>query len=564
MTTLLNNLSIRTKLIGAFAAVLAATAGLGLFAIDRLASVNEVATRIREDYLQSVRYLGELSTQTERFRLKRAYIILSTDPDERARFEEELKSNEAARAKAWEAYRATIDPGPEQDLAAAVDRDWKTYMADGQALRDAVAAGRVQEAAKLFLAGALRADFDKERADIEKDLAFKVEAGNRAAEESAAVYRSARMAIFLVLGLATGLAVLAGWLLTGTVSLPIRRMTDAMARLADRRLDTEIEGIGRRDELGRMAGAVQVFKEGLIEAERLALDQRQEQERKEARARLIDGYVASFGGQVAQSLDALASAATEMNATAASMSSVAEDTSRRVTMVSAASQQTSANVQTVASASEEMTASIDEITHQVAQANLVVRSAVEEADTTRGTMQRLSDAAQKIGDVVTLISDIASQTNLLALNATIEAARAGEAGKGFAVVASEVKALASQTAKATGEIATQISAIQDATQHATTAIGGIGDTIGRISEISSVIAAAVEEQGATTREISRNTQQAASGTDEVARNIIGVNDAASHTGVAAAQVLAASGELGRQSETLRAEVTRFLADLQAA
>jgi methyl-accepting chemotaxis protein len=560
----LSDITIRSKVLGAFAAVVAATAGLGFFAVDRLSAVNDAATKIRDDYLRSVEYLGDLSTQNERFRLKRAYVLLASNPEERQKFGSELEATRTAREKAWDGYSQAIDPGAEQELAVAIDRDWKAYVADGQRLRDLIAAGQTREAAEEFLNGPIRQDFDAERADIAKDLAYNVEAGNRVAEQGAATYASAKVWIFGVLTLAAAIAGFAGWSLIVTVSNPIRRMTDAMARLADRQLATEIEGVGRKDEIGRMAGAVQVFKDGLIEADRLAAEQEREQTRKAARAKLVDGYVLEFDSKVRETLDTLAAAATEMNATAGSMSSVAEETSRQAMAVSTASEQTSANVQTVASAGEEMAASISEISRQVTQAAGVARGAVKEAADTTATMNGLAESAQKIGDVVALISDIAGQTNLLALNATIEAARAGEAGKGFAVVASEVKALANQTARATEEIASQIGSVQVAAREAVDAIKGIDATIAQISEISAVIAAAVEEQGATTVEISRNTQEAARGTEDVSRNIAGVTDAAGQTGAAASQVLAASGELSRQAETLRAEVARFLTDIKAA
>jgi methyl-accepting chemotaxis protein len=560
----ISDMSIRTKVLGAFSAVLLATAGLGLFAIDRLSAVNEVAVDVRDNFFGSVTYLGDVAKQSERFRLKRAYVLLATDPAEIVKYETELNATEAARDKAWQAYLPTVDSGEERELANAIEQDWAAYKTAGQATRSALADGRKDDATKLFLTGDSRATFDKLRADTDKDLAYNVTAGKRATDEGATIYASARNLVFGVLALATALALFAGYTLISTVSRPIRRMTDAMGRLANRELSTEIAGIGRKDEIGQMAAAVQVFKDGLIEADRLATEQKLEQARKEARIKLVDNYIAEFDHSVRSALDMLASASTEMNTTAGSMASVAEETSRQATAVSAASEQTSANVQSAASASEEMAASVSEISRQVTQAAEVAGQAVKEAAQTSATMRGLADSAQKIGDVVALISNIASQTNLLALNATIEAARAGEAGKGFAVVASEVKALASQTGKATEEISSQIAAIQITVRAAVAAINGIDGTIMRISEISSVIAAAVEQQGAATLEISRNTQEAAKGTDEVTRNIAGVNSAAAETGVAASQVLSASGELGRQAETLREDVARFLTDLKAA
>ena len=263
-------------------------------------------------------------------------------------------------------------------------------------------------------------------------------------------------------------------------------------------------------------------------------------------------------------LNSVTSQATELNSTAASMADTAKETTLQAGAVAAASEEASANVQTVAAAAEELAASVKEIGRQVEQSARTATQAVSEADGTMTAIKGLADMAQKIDSVVNIINDIASQTNLLALNATIEAARAGEAGKGFAVVASEVKALANQTAKATEEIATQISAMQSATGDSVTRIGEISKTIEEINQISTAISAAVEEQGASTQEIARNVQEAARGTSEVSANINGVSQAAGETGAAASQVQTASAELAKQGEMLKAEVGSFLADIRAA
>jgi methyl-accepting chemotaxis protein len=364
--------------------------------------------------------------------------------------------------------------------------------------------------------------------------------------------------IALVLGL--GLAFFIG----RSIVAPVTGMTAAMTKLAGGDKSAEIPAQDAKDEIGEMAKAVDVFKQSMIRADALAAEQRAEQEKKEQRHKKIEGYVTDFDKAVQQALGTLASAATEMRSTAESMSATAEETSRQATAVAAATQQTSTNVQTVASASEELSASISEIAQQVERSSSITRTAVDQAKTTSITVGGLAKAAQRIGDVVKLIQDIASQTNLLALNATIEAARAGEAGKGFAVVASEVKALANQTAKATEEISSQVTAIQGATGQTVAAIEAIGGTIAQVDEISSAIASAVQEQSAATQEIAGNVQQAARGTSEISQNIAGVTQAASETGAASSQVLSSATELSQQAEKLRAEVDGFLANIRAA
>ena len=359
-------------------------------------------------------------------------------------------------------------------------------------------------------------------------------------------------------------AVLLAMLIGRGIARPIAAMTAAMKALADGNTGVAIPGQGRSDEVGAMAGTVQIFKDNMIKAEQLAAEQAAERAAKERRAASVEQLIGSFDRTVGSVLDGVASASTELSRTADSMAELAEHTNRQATASAAAAEQTSANVQTVAAATEEMAASIQEISRQVSRSNDIAGKAVREAQDTTATVRSLADATGRIGEVVKLIQDIASQTNLLALNATIEAARAGEAGKGFAVVASEVKALANQTAKATEEIASQIASVQTATQGTVSAIDGIGTTIATMNEIASTIAAAIEEQNATTGEITRNVQQAAQGTEEVSGNITQVNAAATQTGSSANQVLSASGELSRQAEALRREVETFLAGIRAA
>lgn len=370
--------------------------------------------------------------------------------------------------------------------------------------------------------------------------------------------------MLIVSGLAIVTGIIMAFLVARSITSPIGSMTTAMGVLAGGNMDAIIPAQGRKDEVGIMAAAVQIFKVNMIEADRLRREQEEakrlaEEERRRAMLEMADKFENTVGGVV----EAVSSAAEELQATAQSMSTTAEETARQSTVVAAASEETTQNVQTVASATEELSASIREIGGQVNESSRIVGTAVAQATDTNAKVRSLAEAAQKIGEVVNLINGIASQTNLLALNATIEAARAGEAGKGFAVVASEVKALATQTAQATDEIGGQIRAIQDATTSSAEAIQDITATVNRVNEISGAIAAAVEEQGAATQEISRNVQEAAQATTEVSSNIVSVTEASRLTGAAATEVLASAGELARNGALLKTQVDAFLREIRS-
>src|SRR5262245_26873245 len=388
------------------------------------------------------------------------------------------------------------------------------------------------------------------------------EARTAAESEAASVERMSLFAGVAVALLLIGTCVFSIF----TIARPMRALSVSMEELAGGNFAVVLPGLGRKDELGDVAGAVEKFK---VVSEQKARDEaeakiRQDkilaEQRKADMIKLADSFEAAVG----EIVDTVSSASTELEASATTLTSTAERSQELATTVAAASEEASTNVQSVASATEELTSSVTEISRQVQESARMASDAVGQARTTNERVSELSKAAARIGDVVELINTIAGQTNLLALNATIEAARAGEAGRGFAVVASEVKALAEQTAKATGEISQQISGIQGATNESVTAIKEISGTIERLSEISSTIAAAVEEQGAATQEISRNVQQAAQGTMQVSSNITDVQRGATETGSASTQVLSAAKMLSGASTRLKSEVSKFLTNVRAA
>jgi methyl-accepting chemotaxis protein len=384
-------------------------------------------------------------------------------------------------------------------------------------------------------------------------------------ESDASISETERLVVMLAFG---------GFLLGGTlatlmgkgISRPMTAMCNAMRELANGNFDVVLPGLGRKDEIGEMAGAVEEFKmQAIAKAEREAAEHdAQNKASAEARRAELIRFADEFEAAVGTIVANVSASAVQLEAAAGTLTRTAESTQSLSSQAAGASEQASSNMQSVASATEELSASVDEIGRQVQESNRIAGAAVLQAQQTDGRIGKLSRAAQEIGDVVKLITAIAEQTNLLALNATIEAARAGDAGRGFAVVASEVKSLAGQTAKATTEISEQIAAIQAASDETVTAIQNVANVIAEIDQIGIAIASAIEEQGSATKEISRSVQEAARGTHEVNSNISGVQKAADDTGSAANQVLGAAEQLSSQSKDLAGQVNRFLSEVRAA
>ncbi len=412
-------------------------------------------------------------------------------------------------------------------------------------------------------------------AEMEPDFAAIVEVSEAEKAKAEAAVEAARTLTQTVI-VAAGLFVLLvitllGFLIGGSISKPLANAVRAMKNLSEGQLETEITGADAKDEIGDIARALVVFKDSAIEQNKLQAEQAKAREAEEARLKVeaeraenINNMVSDFDARAKQMLASVTTAADQLKSSANTMTATADQASQRSTAVAGASEEATSNVQTVASATEEMTASIQEISRRVTHSSEIATGAVREAEAANAKVEGLVEAAQKIGEVVNLINDIADQTNLLALNATIEAARAGEAGKGFAVVASEVKSLASQTGQATEEIGGQIAAIQASTTDAVTAIEAIAKTISEISEVATTVASAVEEQDAATREIAENIQQAATGTQDVSANITEVSRSVQETGSAASQVLEASQQLSQQAAELQKAIAGFLDNVKAA
>jgi methyl-accepting chemotaxis protein len=436
---------------------------------------------------------------------------------------------------------------------------------------------RFEDTRKAVFAGGLGAGsypvssaewFSQSTAAIDEVIALSALASQEAARLAEAAQRSSLQTLVLngfLMAFSLLLAVATLWMVISRIIRSLGQMTAAMSELAGGQTSVVVPCSDRRDEMGSMARALLVFKENAVrvqtmQAEREALEKTARQEKIAEMARLAD----AFEGTVGEIIETVTAASTQLEASAGTVTTTAVRAQELATMVAAASEEASTNVQSVASASEQMASSVNEISRQVQASSKIAGEAVEQARKTHDRVNDLSSAANRIGDVVELINTVAGQTNLLALNATIEAARAGEAGRGFAVVASEVKALAEQTAKATEEIRKQISDIQNATQDSVHAIEEIGVTIGRISEISSTIASAVEEQGAATQEVARNVQQAALGTQQVASNITDVQRGATETGAASSQMLTSAQSLSSESGRLKREVGKFLDTVRAA
>jgi methyl-accepting chemotaxis protein len=558
--------SIRTKIITVVAFLLVAMTGMGLLAVRNMRAINANTVDITTSWLPSVRVLGDLRAGVITYRNVIREHMLAETMELKLASEKILASAVEANTKIRATYEPMITSPEERALYREWSDLWDKYKKGTEEVmalsRNAV--GKVPLEAHEMNSKTVNKIGLEADAVLKKDIDLNNAGADRAAQDAADNYSFAFMMLAMILGGSVIIGIGVSFYLVRDVSTGIASIVTPMQALGKGDLSADVPHQGEKTEIGAMADTLQVFKEALIAKkaadEAAALDA----EAKIERGRRVDGITRNFESLIGEIVQTVSSASTQLEASAGTLSKTAERSRSLTTAVAAASEEASTNVQSVASATEELSSSVNEISRQVQESARMATDAVGQTRVTNDRVSELSKAASRIGDVVELINTIAGQTNLLALNATIEAARAGEAGRGFAVVASEVKALAEQTAKATGEIGQQIAGIQAATQESVNAIKEISGTIERLSEISSTIAAAVEEQGAATQEISRNVQQAAQGTQQVSANITDVQLGASETGSASSQVLSAAQSLSGDSNRLKLEVGKFLDSVRAA
>jgi len=563
---MLAKFSIRTKIITVVAFLLVAMAGMGLLAVLSMRAINANTVDITANWLPSVRVLGELRAGVITYRTVVREHMLAETMDEKLAAEKTLATVVESNMKIRHDYEQLITSPEERALYNDWSKLWEEYKRGTEQVMtlSRKAAGQIaHEAHELNAKTVNKIGVDSD-AILKKDIDLNNTGADKAASDAAASYASALAMMAVILGAAVIIGIGVGVYLVRDVSNGIASIVKPMQALGQGDLAAEVPHRGEKTEIGLMADALQVFKEALIAKKAADEAAAKDAEAKIERGRRVDNITRDFEQMIGEIVQTVASASSQLESSAGTLSSTADRSQSLATAVAAASEEASTNVQSVASATEEMASSVNEISRQVQDSARMAADAVGQARSTTERVSELSKAATRIGDVVELINTIAGQTNLLALNATIEAARAGEAGRGFAVVASEVKALAEQTAKATGEIGQQISGIQAATQESVSAIKEISGTIEKLSEISSTIAAAVEEQGAATQEISRNVQQAAQGTQQVSSNITDVQRGATETGSASSQVLTAAKTLSGDSGRLKVEVSKFLTSVRAA
>ncbi len=575
----ISNMAIRTRAIAAFGALLILFGVVGTLSHTQLSKLNYNVLDLSENWMPSVEMLTKLELYTTRARVAlAARVMFAKNAEELEKTLARVGEFEKKYDDLAKKYAAVISGPEEQALWDSAIAAKDVYRKTIETVVAAKARGDLQTAVELL--GTSVKEFENFLGALEKDIEFNKNGAEKAKNMSNDSASNSKTIIIAATLFALAIGIASLLMVIRTISQPIQTLTGTMSRLARGDLEVVVPGTQRKDEIGQMAQTVLVFKDNAIAKIKADEEQeraRQDQERMKAqieaqekadretqakRAQAVDKLIATLERESAAVFGELDSAAIEMGNVAQDLSNIVARTSEISSVVASASQEASSSVQTVASATEEMSSSIHEISRQVAESTTVTQLAVNDSNKATGQVGELAKAAEKIGEIVKVISDVAAKTDLLALNATIEAARAGEAGKGFAVVASEVKQLASQTAKATGDIESQIGAIQNATRQTVVTIQAVSETINRVNSTVSSIAAAVEEQSAATNEISRNTQHANTGTQEVSRQIEQVATMAEQSGRAANQVGASAGHLTNQATLLKESLSAFISSVR--
>jgi methyl-accepting chemotaxis protein len=552
------DIGIRTKLAASFGILVLIMCATGLFSADRIMRVNQTAVDIDSIWLPSVRYIGDVRYNMARHRAIISRHVMTSEPDQKNQIEERVRLAEKNVEDARKIYEPLIASAAERAAYDAFVPAWDTYLAACARMLTVSKVGNTAEAMKLFMTEVSVAGLRAE-STIDKIVEINLSGANSAEQVGNALYLTSRRFLIASAGFATMFALIAGYFLTRTVAGPVKAMTVAMTQLAGGDVNVAIPAAGQRDEIGRMADAVLVFKQQAVENMQLAEREKlAEQQAIEFRAQAIRDMAEKVERETTGAIEAIAATARQVDQTAHEMSQFASSVADDTQSVAAASEEAQTNSQAVAAAAEQLSSSIQEIAAQVARTSQITQAAVASGESAASTVQSLTDAVGRISDVTRLISEIASRTNLLALNATIEAARAGEAGRGFAVVASEVKNLASQTARSTEDINRLIGEIQSVTQAAVGAMSDVGKRVREIDGATASIAAAMEQQGAATGEIARNVSQTTAAAQEVSGKIQNVSVGAGNVGDKANNVRTSIGEVAANIAGLRETLVRVV------
>ncbi|WP_413206465.1 methyl-accepting chemotaxis protein [Rhodospirillum sp. A1_3_36] len=556
--------SLNSKLIAALLTLFVLASAQGLFAVKQLSLVNNQATIITQKWIPAIHLVETINTAKSDFRTVEASHVITNDEETMKKYESTLKKIETTIEESIQKYASQALNEEEEKLLKTLRFDWEKYNILSNQMIMLSRENKRDDANHLFTTKSLD-EFFKLRETLTKMVEDTNNNAVAASLRGDAINDQARNLILALLGFSAAMALIIGWQMNRTMVRPIRALTEIMVSLAKGDLTVPLPNMARKGEVGAMADALRVFKENAIAVQNMERENTLAREQAEAdKRRSMQALADTFEASVGQVVRTLSTASEEMRETSETLASNAEQTRSQSDFVSRASGETSATVQAVAAATEQLSSSITEIGIQVSNAARISDTAVQDAGNTHENIEKLVESAHRIGEVIRLITDIASQTNLLALNATIEAARAGEAGKGFAVVANEVKSLANQTARATEEISDQIMEIQGATKNAASSVEGIAATIRSLNEITATLASAVEEQSAATREITSNVHRAATVTQESSNNIDDVRQAAEKTGHSAHSLLQDAESLNEQSTLLERDVSAFIKEIRAA